>query len=224
ELSSAISAVAGKSGMRSFRLAAAGADSPVFQRLAGELSAATGLQHRPADGSMLIRVRPFAGEAPGWEGLLRLTERPLSTRKWRVCNRPGGVNSTVAYAMNELLGNTPGANYLNLMCGSGTLLVERALSDRVERLVGVDIEPAAIDCARTNLAAAGVGDYQLFTADIDYLPPGLAGGFDELAADAPWGDAVGSHATNEELHLSLLRSAARLAANGAGFALLNHEA
>ena len=228
DLSSAIVASASGHEMRSFRLAAAGADSVVFQRLARELSATTGLQHEPLEGSMLIRVRPYGSsdrgaEKSGWEVLLRLTERPLATRSWRLCNRPGGLNSTVAYAMNELLGNDPRANYLNLMCGSGTLLVERAISGVAGRLVGVDIEQTAIDCAGTNLAAAGVSDYQLLTVDIRDLTRELVGGFEEIAADAPWGDAVGSHATNEELHLRLLGIAAELAVPGAGFALLSHE-
>ena len=237
-LSGALAKVARQGGMRSFRFAAAGADSPVFQRLAQSLSAASGLVHDPQEGSVLIRVRLYGqsrGARPraarsgakeptdGWEVLLRLSERPLSTRPWRVCNRPGGVNATVAFAMNSLLDSAPGGTYLNLMCGSGTLLVERALTAPSKRLVGVDIDAAAVDCARSNLSAARLAGFELYTADLADLPQVLDGGFDELTADPPWGDAVGSHATNEALHRTLLATAAALAAPAARFVILSHE-
>src|SRR5680860_140502 len=164
---------------------------------------------------MLLRVRRYgratapaeADSAAGWEVLVRLTDRPLSARSWRVCNRPGGVNATVAVAMNRLVRSEPGAAYLNLMCGSGTLLVERAISGPARRIVGIDNEPDALDCARANLAAAGVEGCELVLADVaslvDTLPSGAGqtatvgsgsgarGLYDELTADPPWGDAVG---------------------------------
>lgn len=248
--------VATSAGLGSFRFAAAGSSSAVFQRLAASLSGATGLRHDPVEGAMLLRVRPYRppsggaalgasaepatgwhGHSGGWEVLVRLTGRPLSTRDWRVCNRPGGINATVAVAMNELLGHARGA-YLNLMCGSGTLLAERAASGPVRRLVGVDIEQGAIDCARVNLEAAGVTDFELYRGDVTArlpggsgpaaAPPGdwpqaVGGGFEELSSDAPWGDAVGDHAANARLYPQLLSTAARLAAPGARFALLSHE-
>ena len=246
-LAAAMSAAAGEGDMRGFRFAAAGSDSAVFQRLASGLSAAAGLRYDPAGGEMLLRVRRYgratapaeADSAAGWEVLVRLTDRPLSARSWRVCNRPGGVNATVAVAMNRLVRSEPGAAYLNLMCGSGTLLVERAISGPARRIVGIDNEPDALDCARANLAAAGVEGCELVLADVaslvDTLPSGAGqaatvgsdsgarGLYDELTADPPWGDAVGEHAANEQLHVALLAGAATLAAPGAHFALLSHE-
>jgi hypothetical protein len=217
-------------GLRSFRLAAAGSDSAIFRRLAAVIETATALREDPVDGEMLIRVRPYReGVTGGWEALFRLTARPLSTRAWRVCNRPGGLNATVAVALNEMLGFDSHGGYLNLMCGSGTLLVERALAGPHGRLVGVDIEQDALACTRTNLAAAGVGQgAELLAADVaepdvEGRLQAVAGGFTAIAADVPWGDAIGSHEANLGVHRSVSRLAATLLVRGGRFGIVSHE-
>mgnify|MGYP000859774416 FL=1 len=217
-LAAACREVARSGGMRSFRFAAAGAGSPAFRRLAAELSAAAGLTHDPQDGELLARFRRAGA---GWEVLLRLTPRPLSTRAWRVCHIPGGANATVAAAMADLAG--PEGSYLNLMCGSGTLLVERALAGGGGPLVGVDVSAAAVACARENVAAAGLEGVELLVDDVTRPGFDLGRGFDVVAADAPWGDAVGDHAANESLYRALLEAARRHLAPGGRFALLSHE-
>lgn len=223
---------AARPSMLTFRLAAAGSDSAVFRRLAAVLEATTSLREDLVDGELLIRVRPYReGQASGWEVLIRLTPRPLSTRAWRVCNRPGGLNATVAVALNEMLGLDPKGVYLNLMCGSGTLLVERALAGPHGRLVGVDIELDALECSAANLAAAGVGQVELIGADVS--DPALlqrlregasaSAGFSAIAVDVPWGDAVGSHQANLGLHESVSRLAAGLLARGGRCGVVSHE-
>lgn len=206
------------------RIAAAGAESSVLRRLGAALADAVGLPVDQVAGDLVLRVTPADGG--GWEVLVRLTPRPLSTRPWRVCNLPGGVNATVAVAMNKMVGESPGDSYLNLMCGSGTLLIERALSATLAaRSLGVDISAAALRCARENWAAAGTRHseqvIEWLQADIRGLD--LGGGYTAITADAPWGDAVGEHVTNRELHSELLACAARAAAPQARFALLSHE-
>ncbi len=210
------------------RIAAAGADSSVFRRLAAELGEALGLEVDQADGDLLLRVRPASD---GWEVLVRTTRRPLSARSWRVCNLPGGINATVAVVMNRLVGEVEGQRYLNLMCGSGTLVIERALSSApASALVGVDRASEALRCAADNLAAAAAversaaraaGAVRWLAGDVRTLDLGES--FEVITADAPWGDAVGEHAGNEALHAALLECAARHAARGASFALLSHE-
>jgi tRNA (guanine6-N2)-methyltransferase len=207
-----------------FRFGAAGSESAVFRRLAEELSAATGLRERD-EGELLLRVRPRAGD--GWEVLLRLTPRPLSARAWRSCNRPGGLNATVAAAAHDLLGVAADDRYLNLMCGSGTLLVERALAGAWRRAVGFDLDPAALACARENLERAysdgAIGrPAELLEADATELPF-EAGAFDRLSVDLPWGDVVGGHAENARLYPRFLAEAARVADRGARLLAITHE-
>ena len=202
-----------------FRFGAAGSDSPVFMRLAGALEEATGLGHGE-EGELVLRFRPVDRR---WQVLARLTPRPLSARSWRSCNIPGGLNATVAAAGLALLGGSPTERHLNLMCGSGTLLVERALSGRWARGVGIDIDPDALECARQNLETAGLsGRTELLAGDALELPfP--SGSFDRLSADLPWGDAVGGHEENARLYPAFLAESARVATVRARMLAITHE-
>lgn len=209
-----------------FRIGAAGSDSPVFQRLIGALEQATGLRHDAEAGELLVRIKPSA--SGGWEVLPRLTPRPLSARPWRVCNMAGGLNATLAAAMHDLaLGaadpRRARARYLNAMCGSGTLLVEWRLGGATGTAVGCDIAPEAVTCAHENIAAAGIArDVEVWHADVtDLAAPDEA--FDLITADVPWGDAVGSHATNEALYPAFLDEAARVLAPDGVMVVLTHE-
>lgn len=147
-------------GSASFRFEAAGSDSAVFARLAQLLHEATGLAYDPEHGELVVRVarghkaRPDAD--PGWDVLVRLGPRPLSARRWREVDFPGAANATIAAAMSRLAGLGPHDRVLNLMCGSGTLLVERLLTGPAAVAVGVDDDPAALESAAANLRAAGL--------------------------------------------------------------------
>ena len=221
-LLAAVSDVARRAPFRGFRFAAAGADSTVFRRLADALQEATGLPFDAAEGDLLLRVRPVP-DGDGWEVLVRLTPRPLSARTWRVCNRAGGLNATLAAAMVAEAGVRPGDRFLNLMCGSGTLLVERYLAGPAAELTGLDVDGEALACARANLEAAGAAEAcRLVRADVRAAPLD-DGAYDVIVADLPWGDAVGSHADNRSLHPAVLETIDRLAAPGARVVLLNHE-
>jgi len=104
ELSGAISAVIGlapSGAYATLRLSAAGEDSSVLTRLKEQLAQRFGLAVAADEGDLLIRLRRARG-GDGWETLVRLTPRPLATRAWRVCNWPGALNASLAYAMIAL--------------------------------------------------------------------------------------------------------------------------
>jgi release factor glutamine methyltransferase len=78
----------------------------------------------------------------------------------------------------------PGATVVDLACGSGA--VGMAVAARVDRvtLYAVDIEPAAVACARRNLAPLGG---RVFAGDLyDPLPAALRGHVDVLVANVPY--------------------------------------
>ena len=217
-------------GSSTFRFEAAGSDSTVFARLASEINVATGLKHDDKEGELVIRVRRGAargndgarsdGPDPGWDVLVRVGNRPLSARPWRVADYPGAVNATIAAAMVRLAGVDPEDRVANLMCGSGTLLIERLLAGPAAAATGIDLSPEAIEASRANLEAASLQrKATLETVDI----AAAEGTYDLLLADPPWGTIHGSHATNAELHATLLREAHRLAAPGARLVVLTHE-
>ncbi|MBJ7599358.1 methyltransferase domain-containing protein [Candidatus Nephthysia bennettiae] len=206
--------------IRSFRLGAAGYHSSTFRRLASELSRRTGLAFDPDDGDLLLRVRR---SRDGWEALLRISPRPLSTRSWRVRNMAGALNATIAAAMVELTEPLESDRFANLGCGSATLLIERLLRAPAGQALGYDRDPAALEAARANIAAAGLeGHVQLVRADLERLPREAAS-VEALVADLPYGNLVGSHAANTRLYPAILREAARLAVRGARFAVITHD-
>ncbi len=204
---------------KSFRFSAAGKDSAVFRRLAEAIAARTGLRYDD-EGELLMRFR--LSQRDGWEVLLRLTPRPLSARAYRRCNLPGGLNATLAAAMVKLSAPNPSDRVLNAMCGSGTLLLERHVLPTV-RLLGFDVSPKALACARENLEAGNALDeVELLEADATALPfP--AGSFDVILCDLPWGDAVGSHEENAKLYPAFLREMARVGTPEVRLVLLSHE-
>jgi 23S rRNA G2445 N2-methylase RlmL len=202
-------------------LGAAGADSSVMRRIAAELAGRAGLQAADERGDVFVRLRPARG-AEGWEALVRISPRPLTTRAWRVCSREGALNGSVAHAMALLTRPDPRDVFLNLACGSGTLLVERLLAGPAARAIGCDTSDEALACARSNLLAAGHTSAELHGWDARALPLPDAS-VTALAADLPFGHLVGSHAQNVELYPAILREAARVALPGAPFALITHE-
>jgi 23S rRNA G2445 N2-methylase RlmL len=119
---------------------------------------------------------------------------------------------------------TPADRYLNLMCGSGTLLIERLARGAPVEAVGVDLAPDALDATRANLRAARYkGLVDLWPTDATALVDVVEPRFDVLVADLPWGSLVGSHEENATLYPAVLAEAARIAVPGARFVVLTHE-
>jgi tRNA (guanine6-N2)-methyltransferase len=204
-------------------LSAAGAESAVLTRLKEELARHTALRIAAPEGDLQLRLRRPRASAPGWEVLIRLSPRPLATRSWRICNFEGALNATVARAMALLTVPRADDIFLNLACGSGSLLVERALCAPAYRLIGCDTSPSALACATANCQAADLaGITELYDWDAGAVPAPAAS-VDALCADLPFGHLVGSHAENVALYPRIMQEAARIARPGARFVLLTHE-
>jgi release factor glutamine methyltransferase len=79
----------------------------------------------------------------------------------------------------------PGALVVDLCCGSGAIgAALLATGDRIE-LHAVDVDPAAVRCARRNIAAAGGG--QVYAGDLYApLPTTLRGRVDVVVANVPY--------------------------------------
>lgn len=208
---------------RTLRLSAAGSDSAVMTRLRDELAIKLGLTPDDREGDLLIRLRRIPQSEAGWETLVRLSPRPLAARAWRVCNREGALNAAVAQAMVMLTQPTPDDTFLNIMCGSGTLLIERAAYGPAASLIGYDHDPTALECARRNVEAAGYTE-QIRLRQADARDLTLADkSVDVICGDLPFGNLVGSHEGNLELYPAVLRELARIARPGARAALISQE-
>ncbi|MGH2460366.1 MAG: methyltransferase domain-containing protein [Chloroflexota bacterium] len=200
-----------------FHLSAAGADSPTFARFKVALAEALRIPATDGPGDLSLGVRRPLDGSPGWDALIRVSPRPLSARAWRVCDWPGALNATVARAMGELTDPSPSQRFLNLACGSGTLLIERLDLGPARPALGVDRDPAALACAVENALASGhARDIRLLRADATRLPLPSAS-VDALVADLPYGMLVGSQRENAVLYPAILAEAARVAASPASF-------
>jgi len=207
---------------RTFFVSAAGSDSPVLRQFRKGIELHTGLTEA-SEADLQIRLRRPPGDRRGWEVLIRLSPRPLATRPWRVCNLEGALNATIAHTMALMTGPHPDDVFLNLACGSGTLLIERAICGPAKRLIGCDNSPEALVCARANIAASKTeGKIELHDWDMRALPlPGAS--VNKLCADLPFGHLVGSHRENKMLYPQTLQEAARVAGDGAVFVVITHE-
>jgi tRNA (guanine6-N2)-methyltransferase len=207
----------------SFRLSAAGRDSEDLVLWCDAFAAATGLHHDPEAGDLLVRLRRPSGGRRGWEVLLRLTPRPLAARAWRVVDRPGALNATIAAALVRTTDPAADDVFVDLTCGTGTIVLERLARGMPARLVGIDNDPAALDAARANQRAARLrGRIEWIEADATALS--LNGPApNRLVANLPWGSLVGTHEENERLYPAVLDAAAAVAAAGATFSVLTHD-
>jgi tRNA (guanine6-N2)-methyltransferase len=213
-----IRALSPKTSFQTFHISAAGSESSVMNRIKDELATQTKLTASDEKGDLFIRIRR-AGQ--GWETLIRLTSRPLATRNWRVCNFEGALNASVARAMVLLTQPSPEDIFLNIACGSGSLLVERLETSTAKQAIGCDINLQALDCAQQNLRASRK-HASLLHCDARKLPlPSQS--VNVLCADLPFGQLVGTHQENLRLYPALLHEAARVAQRNARFVLITHE-
>jgi release factor glutamine methyltransferase len=94
----------------------------------------------------------------------------------------------------------PGAVVVDLCCGSGAVGAALAASVQRVEMYAVDVDPAAVRCARRNLAAAGG---RVYHGDLyGPLPATLRERVDVLVANAPYvpSDAIGLMPPEARLH------------------------
>ena len=199
------------------RISAAGADSAVFGRLREQVSSALGLTATEGPAQLQVAVRRPPGGGPGWQVLVRTTPAPLTARAWRVRDYPGALNAAIASVMVRLSAPAAGGRFVNLCCGSGTLMIERLEANPAGLAVGIDRSPDALECAVDNLRAAGHYDNaHLVRGDVGAVPLPSAS-VDELAADLPYGMLAGGHGEIERVYDAAMGEATRLAAPQACF-------
>lgn len=206
----------GLQGYQTLFISAAGSETSVMQRIKQDLAQELGLTIGDNSGDLWLRMKR---QGNGWEVLIRLTPRPSATRQWRVCDFEGALNAPVAYAMGAMI--SPADVVVNLMCGSGTLMIE--YPHQAKQLIGVDWDEAALDCAFANIqASSSTSHIELIKSDVASTPLSTSS-VDALLADLPFGQLVGSHQNNQSLYPKILKEAARIAKKSAQFIIITHE-
>jgi tRNA (guanine6-N2)-methyltransferase len=197
----------------SFHLSAAGAESTVYRRLGQEIASRLSLEFSQGPAQLQMAIYPTS-DRQEWHVSIRLSPVPLSTRSWRRCNLPGALNATIAHAMVRLAAPGPDDRFLNVCCGSGTLLVERLDLMPTKLAIGIDLSSDALECAEVNVQASGhTPKVLLARADATQLQF-HSGSIDTVVTDLPYGQLVGSDANLETLYVGVIAEATRVIAPG----------
>ncbi len=184
----------------SFKILCAGSDSPEVQGIRRYIEDTFKLTESE-DADLKIHIHK---PNDMWEVGVQLTPRPLSLRAYKVENVQGGLNPTIAYAMNSLANLEHKTSYLNICSGSGTLLIEAASINPKLKLQGFDIDGVHNARAIANIKKAGfIKQIKLKTADLFTNPD--FGMFDVIAADLPFGMLVSKDHDLESLYTTFVQ-------------------
>jgi 23S rRNA G2445 N2-methylase RlmL len=120
---------------------------------------------------------------------LRLSDETMRHRAYQKVHLPATLRPSVAAAMVSL--TEPGDTdvFMDPMCGTGTILIERGLAGRHRLLIGGDLEGAALAAAMENVGPSHK-PRELLHWDARQLP--LAdGSIDRVASNLPFGKQLG---------------------------------
>ncbi len=144
---------------------------------------------------------------------LRLSDATMRHRTYKREHLPASLRPTVAAAMGWLARPTPDDTVLDPLCGTGTIIIERALLAPLKQAQGGDIRDEAVAMARRNARAANVAaTWRVW--DARSLPLDTAS-VTRIITNLPFGKQIGARETNADLYAALISEFGRvLVANG----------
>jgi len=195
-----------------------------FRRVDIQIAAENALEDRyrwkvdPSDPDLEIRI-----DLEGEEALvgLRLSDKIIRRRRYKVEHIPASLKPTVAYCMVRLSDPAGGDVFLDPMCGAGTILIERAKAAPYERIIGGDIDRGVLAIAEENIIASGE-DIELRRWDAIALPLDDVS-IDKLVCNLPFGKQIGSPQDNRKLYTGFFAEMERILKPEAKVVLLTSE-
>jgi tRNA (guanine6-N2)-methyltransferase len=115
---------------------------------------------------------------------LRLFERPLHRRDFKLASRTGSLHPPVAAAMVALAGLQAGTTLTDPFCGVGTIVIEALRRRGDSEAVGLDINDKSVRNTRENAVRAGVA--VLAVCGDAGLMPFAAASFQCCVSNLPW--------------------------------------
>jgi len=152
---------------------------------------------------------------------IRLSDDSMRIRDYKIAHRPGSLRPSVAAAMALLSNPAPEDVFLDPMCGTGTILIERAHIGRYAMLLGGDSDPETLEAARENIGPR-YKPIELRQWDAVALPLEDAS-VDKIVSNLPWGIRHGSHSDNRKLYPRLIAEFRRVLKPGGTMVLLSAE-
>lgn len=152
---------------------------------------------------------------------IRLSDNTMRGRTYRVESLPAALKPTVAAAMVRLSDPQEDDVVLDPMCGSGTILIERALAGRYALLLGGDSSADAVNAARANVGPR-YKPIEIQQWDARRLPLEDRA-VTRLICNLPFGKQIGTPEDNRTLYPALLGEWLRVLAPGGAMVLLTSE-
>ena len=152
---------------------------------------------------------------------LRLSDESMRHRAYQAVHLPASLRPSAAAAM--VLLTEPGADdvFIDPMCGSGTLLIERAYAGPSRWALGGDIAPRHARATATNLAAVAP-ETAVHVWDARRLPLRSAS-VDRLATNLPFGKQIASREEVERLYPPFFAEMERILKPGGKAVVLSSE-
>ncbi len=140
---------------------------------------------------------------------LRLSDQSLRQRAYKVAHLPAALRPSVAAAMVLLSAPDGDDIVLDPMCGTGTILIERALWGPYKQLLGGDISREAVGVALANIGSKykPIQIQQWDAIELTMIP---SHSVDAVICNLPFGKQIGSPAENKQLYQRFLTEMARV--------------
>jgi tRNA (guanine6-N2)-methyltransferase len=180
---------------------------------------------RPAEENAAVEVWLSIDGATAVCGL-RLSDRTMRHRTYKLEHRPASLRPTIAAAMVRLAEARPGHVVLDPMCGAGTILAEHIAAARAVRgehrtPLGGDLDFGAARAAAINLRR--VGPAHVLRWDARRLP--LADGcVDRVVSNPPFGKQLETPEAIGPLYRAMIPEYDRVLRGGGRAVLLTSEA
>ena len=152
---------------------------------------------------------------------VRLSTGAMRSHGGREVERGAALRPSVAAAMVRLTRPADADVFLDPMCGTGTLLLERAQMGRYGLLLGGDNDDGAVRAALTNFGPRHQ-PRRIERWDATKLPVDDAT-VDAAACNLPWGRQISEQAALPSLYAGVLREMVRVVKPGGRIVLLTSE-
>ena len=156
---------------------------------------------------------------------IRLTDRTMRHRFNKPANLKAALRPSVAAAMIHLTQPTHDDVFLDPMCGSGTLLMERRYAGAYAKMIAGDVVRDHVWATRQNVAVlrkeppAAFGTLQ---ADATKLPL-ATGSITKVATNLPFGKQIGSPKAVKKLYPAFFRELERVMGENGRAIILSSE-
>ncbi len=152
---------------------------------------------------------------------LRLSDDTMRFRDYKISHRPGSLRPSVAAALALVSNPSHDDVFLDPLCGTGTILIERAHCGRYAMLLGGDSDRDTLEAARENIGPRYKPiEIKLWDATALRLDDASV---DKIVTNLPWGIKHGSHGENRRLYPKLIAEFRRVLKPGGTMVLLSAE-